>query len=187
MTQTAWWKVLMLFLIPVGGGIPGGVLLGHSHGLGWPVLCVLYFVSDVVLAFIFEPLLKLMQLVGRRVAFLAKLGEKIREANARSAAKYGTAAGPLTLVAVSFAVDPMTGRTAASAAGYGFVPGWAIAITGDMGYFVVIMLSTLWLGSKMGETAATVLMLVLMFTFPVLLRKARQLFEKPQAAQPVQP
>ena len=28
--------VLMLFLIPIGGGIPAGVLLARDHGLAWP-------------------------------------------------------------------------------------------------------------------------------------------------------
>lgn len=29
------WKVLILFLVPIGGGIPAGVLLGRSYGMAW--------------------------------------------------------------------------------------------------------------------------------------------------------
>lgn len=45
--------VLMLFLIPVGGGIPAGVLLARTMGLRWPVTAGLYFVSDLILALAF--------------------------------------------------------------------------------------------------------------------------------------
>ena len=41
--------VLELFLLPVGGGIPAGVLLAQSKGLAWPITTGLYLVSDVVL------------------------------------------------------------------------------------------------------------------------------------------
>jgi hypothetical protein len=48
----------------------------------------------------------------------------------------------------------MTGRAAAKAAGHGFLPGWAIAITGDMIYFVVLMASTLWLQASWATSAS---------------------------------
>jgi hypothetical protein len=43
-------SVLLLFLLPVGGGIPAGVLMARSQGLAWPVTAGLYLVSDVLLA-----------------------------------------------------------------------------------------------------------------------------------------
>jgi len=49
----------MLFLLPVGSGIPAGVLLARANGLSWPVTAGLYFVSDVALAVAFEPVLRL--------------------------------------------------------------------------------------------------------------------------------
>ena len=35
-------SVFMLFLLPVGGGIPAGVLLARANGLSWPVTAGLY-------------------------------------------------------------------------------------------------------------------------------------------------
>jgi hypothetical protein len=68
----------------------------------------------------------------------------------------------------------MTGRAAAAAAGHGFVPGWAIAITGDMFYFALLMVTTLWVGSTVGDDRMTiVIMLVVMFVLPSLLRRWR--------------
>lgn len=42
-------SVLKLFLIPVGGGIPAGVMLAQAKGLVWPVTTILYLVSDIAL------------------------------------------------------------------------------------------------------------------------------------------
>ena len=65
-------SVFMLFLLPVGGGIPAGVLLARANGLSWPVTAGLYFVSDVVLAVAFEPVLRLLAALGRKVRFLVR-------------------------------------------------------------------------------------------------------------------
>jgi len=70
-------SVLMLFLIPVGGGIPAGVLLARNTGIGWPIAAGLYFVSDVLLACAFEPVLRLLMLdpmTGRAAALAAGHG-----------------------------------------------------------------------------------------------------------------
>lgn len=180
---TGAWGVLMLFLIPVGGGIPAGVLLARSRGIGWPIMMALYFISDVILACAFEPILRLLIVAGRRVAFLGRVTAAMREVMRRTASQYGSAGGPLTLIMIAFGVDPMTGRAAAAAAGHGFVSGWLIAIAGDMLYFLVLMVSTLWLNSILGDGAWTMgIMLVLMLVLPSLIRRWRgtpRLSDKP--------
>jgi hypothetical protein len=169
------WDVFLLFTIPVGGGIPAGVLLARKSGIGWPAMEALYLVSDVALALVFEPMMLLLSRVARRFQSLSRVADAFRESMRRSAARYGTAAGPLALVLIAFGVDPMTGRTAAAAAGHGFFSGWALAITGDMMYFTVIMISTLSLRSVLGDgTATTVVILLLMMGVPYLLRRRRE-------------
>ena len=138
------WDVLMLFTIPVGGGIPAGVLLAQGKGIAWPWMMVLYLISDLMLAVVFEPILLLFARLASRFAFAAKLGAAFREAFEKSSAQYKHVTGPFGLIMVAFGVDPMTGRAAALAAGHGFVAGWTIAITGDMLYFAVLMVCTLW-------------------------------------------
>jgi hypothetical protein len=166
------WGVLLLFLVPVGGGIPAGVLMASNRGILWPATLALYLVSDVVLACVFEPMLRLLMLVGRAVPPLRRLATFVRRWVGRTAARYGSAGGPLALVLVSFAVDPMTGRAAAAAAGHGFIPGWAIAITGDMFYFALLMVSTLWLNAVLGdERLAVGAMLIVMVVLPSLIRR----------------
>ena len=170
------WGILLFFLVPVGGGIPAGVLLAHARGIGWPMMLGLYFVSDVILAFVFEPPLRLLMLIGRSVPVVGRFARAIRNTLHRTTAQYGTTGGPLALILVSFGVDPMTGRAAAAAAGHGFVPGWAIAITGDMFYFALLMVCTLWLNTFIDSDRLTIfIMLVIMFVLPTLIRRWREL------------
>ena len=164
--------VLKLFLLPVGGGIPAGVLLARANGLAWPVTTGLYLVSDMVLALAFEPILQLLAALGRKVPFIARLSAALKAATARSVAHFsGTSSGPLTLVMIAFGVDPMTGRATALAAGHGFLAGWAFAIAGDMLYFAVIALTTLRLNSYFRDPNTTMLVVLgAMFAVPILVR-----------------
>jgi hypothetical protein len=175
-------SVLKLFIIPVGGGIPAGVLLAEAKGLAWPVTTLLYLVSDVALALVFEPVLRLLAAVARNIPFLTRFSAALKAATARSAAHVGgTSAGPLGLVMISFGVDPMTGRTTAHAAGHGFIAGWAIAIVGDMLYFAVIALTTLRLNRYFQDpNSAMLVVLGAMIVVPIVVRyfRSRQLVQK---------
>jgi len=164
--------VLKLFIIPVGGGIPAGVLLAQAKGLAWPLTTGLYLASDIVLALAFEPILRLLAAVVRSVPFLARFSTALKAVTARSIAHIsGTSTGPLALVMISFGVDPMTGRTTAHAAGHGFLAGWAFAIVGDMLYFAVIALTTLRLNSYFRDPNTTMLIVLgAMFVLPIIIR-----------------
>jgi hypothetical protein len=167
--------VLLLFLLPVGGGIPAGVLLAQSQGLGWAPTAGLYLVSDLILALAFEPVLRGLVLLARRSPSLARFGTALQAAMARSAAQVGgPGLGPIALVMVAFGVDPMTGRSAALAAGHGFLAGWAIAIVGDLLYYAVVALATLRLHAWLKHPEATVwIVLAAMLLLPILARRLR--------------
>ncbi len=167
--------VLMLFLIPVGGGIPAGVLLARTNGLSWPVTAGLYLVSDVILAFAFEPVLRLLAWTAGKVRFLARFSAAMKTAMARSTAHLtGSGAGPLALVMISFGVDPMTGRATALAAGHGFLMGWVFAIAGDMLYYAVIAVTTLRLSRYFRDPNTTVwIVLGAMIVVPLIVRYFR--------------
>nr|WP_320131894.1 hypothetical protein [uncultured Holophaga sp.] len=163
--------VFFLFLLPVGGGIPAGVLLAKSRGIEWPLVALLYFLSDLALALVFEPLLRLAVALARRHPALERLGQAFREASLRSAGRLGKG-GPLALVLVAFGVDPMTGRTAALAAGYGILGGWTVAILGDMLYYATIALATLELSTWIRNPEWVVgIALCLMVFAPPLVKK----------------
>jgi hypothetical protein len=175
---TGAWEVIWLFLIPVGGGIPSGVLLAKSRGLGWGITAGLYFLTDVVLACLFEPIMCAVIAAGKRQKFLAKFRVLFSRSAARTASRFGGKLSPFSLVMVSFGVDPMTGRTAAKAIGHGFVAGWAIAIAGDMMYFAVLAYSTLALNKVLNETWTTVIILASAFLVPKLVGRLRIVFRR---------
>jgi hypothetical protein len=174
--------VLWLFLLPVGGGIPAGVLLARARGLPWPLTAGLYLVSDGILALAFEPILRSAAAWGRRAPFLARCQAAMKAAMARSSAVFGgNGAGPGALLAVSFGVDPMTGRTAALAAGHGFLAGWSFAIAGDMLYYAVVALTTLQLNAYVRNPNLTVfIVLGGMIAVPMLVRAVRSRWARRQ-------
>ena len=170
-------SVLKLFIIPVGGGIPAGVLLAQAKGLAWPTTTGLYLVSDMVLALAFEPILLLFAALGETIPFISRFSAALKGVMTRSVVHFsGTSAGPLSLVMIAFGVDPMTGRTTALAVGHGFLAGWAFAIVGDMLYFAVIALTTLRLNSYFRDPNSTMLIVLgAMFAVPILVRYFRSL------------
>ncbi len=167
--------VLLLFLIPVGGGIPAGVLRAQALGLGWAPTAALYALSDVILALAFEPLLRLLRHGGRRVPRLVAVKAALKEALARSAAPYaGPGAGPLALVLVAFGLDPMTGRATAHLAGHGPLSGWALAIAGDLLYYALVAAATLGLNARLRNPNLTVALVLGGFLLlPMALRAVR--------------
>lgn len=173
------WQVLLVFLIPFGGGIPAGVVLGHSKGLAWPLVMGLYVISDILLAFAFEPLTWGVGHLARRFSFVARLLSVIKQSTFKTIALFGLNPGPLTLIMISFGVDPMTGRTAALAAGHGFVTGWALAIAGDLIFFTLLMVSTLWLNAVLGNgTWAVIIVMLLMLALLLFSKLIRHFFKK---------
>ncbi|MGZ3694391.1 MAG: hypothetical protein ACXWQO_09420 [Bdellovibrionota bacterium] len=168
------WKVLLLFIIPIGSGIPGGVVLAQSRGFAWPLMVFLYFISDVMLAVVFEPLLLLFVKYSKRSPRLNHFREAFSKAMTQTVARYGINPGPFSLIMITFGTDPMTGRSVAFAAGHGFLTGWALTIIGDLLYFTVIMVSTLWLNSVLGNgTTAAIIIMVAMVAMPPGIRWIR--------------
>jgi len=173
------WEVFLLFTIPVGGGIPAGVLLAQSKGIGWIAMSILYFISDVCLAFVFEPIMMFFGWLAKYSKFLTLFIGNMKAMTDRTVAAYGHKPGPFLLIAIAFGVDPMTGRAAALAQGHGFIGGWAVAIAGDMLFFWVIMVSTIWLNNLLGDgTWTAVIIMILMFTIPPLVRKVKNLIKR---------
>jgi hypothetical protein len=167
--------VFLMFLMPVGGGIPLGVLMARDAGVSPLLTAGLYFVSDVVLAFTAEPMVALLRWLSRHVPFLARVGQRLGSLTGTAGLRDEGMRGPLGLVLVSFSISPTTGRAAAAAAGHGFISGWTLAILGDMAYFGLLMASTLWVSSVFGDDRLTIgLVLVATWVIPLMIRRARR-------------
>lgn len=168
------WEVLVLFLTPFGGGIPAGVVLAQKYELAWPLTAFLYFVSDIVLALVFEPAMLWFLMKSETVPALARVRVALAQTMAQLVSRYGLNPGPFSLILISFGADPMTGRVMAKAAGHGFFTGWALVITGDMVFFALVMASTLWLNNVLGDgTWAAVIVTAALLIGPLLIKQAR--------------
>jgi hypothetical protein len=173
------WDVFLLFVIPWGGGIPAGVVLAQSKGIAWPTMMALYFLSDCFLACVFEPLMLAFIHFSKSSPFLSRFKEAMKKSTGQTIMKYGVNPGPLSLILISFGVDPMTGRVAAHAAGHRFIAGWTLAIIGDLFFFAVIMASTLWLNKLLGDgTMTAVIIMLAMIFLPGLFRKLRDSWKR---------
>jgi hypothetical protein len=169
------WDVFLLFMIPGGGGIPAGAIVAHNRGMDWLTMSALYFVSDVVLAFLFEPAFKLLIRLSRRNENLARARLALKQTMQMILAPYGVKPHPFILVTIAFGLDPMSGRTMAHVAGHGFLSGWAIAIAGDMFFFSLIAVSTLVLNNILGNgTWAALIVMAVVLGVPLLFRRFRR-------------
>ena len=113
--------------------------------------------------------------LAKHSAFLTRFVDNMKMVTNKTIASYGPNPGPMLLVLIAFGVDPMTGRAAALAQGHGFISGWAVAIAGDMLFFWVVMASTIWLNSVLGDgTWTAIIIMVLMFAIPPLVRKFKR-------------
>ncbi len=174
--------VFLIFVTQIGLGIPSGVLRARDAGVSPFVTAGLYAASDVVLAFTVEPMLILLRWLSARVVFIARLGNTLAKFSGATGLNDGKVRGPLGLILFSFAVAPAPARAASEAAGHGFISGWTLAIIGDMLYFTLIMVSTLWVASIFGDDRLTVgAVLVGAWVLPMLFRRMRR---KSTPAQP---
>jgi hypothetical protein len=168
-----WRGVLLLFCIPGGLGIPSGVLLAHHDGLGPGAMAVLYFASDVLLALVFEPMLMGLALAGRHLPALERFGRATMLAIARTMPP-GSLMGPAGVVLTGFGAGLPFGRALAAAARYRLVAGWLLTIAGDMLYFLLGMVSTLWFGDVLGDQRmAALAALVVMAVVSMAVRRVR--------------
>jgi hypothetical protein len=165
------WQVLVLYCVPIGGGIPAGVVVANNKGLGWPIMMIIYFISDIMLACVFDPIVYFL----RKHPRTQKFKEAYKKSLQKTVLKDGTKLRPFTLIMIAFGIDPMTGRLATILSGHGFLTGWALTIAGDMIFFTVVMASTLWLNNILGNgTWTAVIITVAILVVPNLIRKIRR-------------
>ncbi len=168
-------RVFLWFLIPLGMGISPGVLLARDLGLHWAHAAFLYFLSDLVLAAYFEPLLRWLTRAAARSPRLAAAGASLRASFERAALVLGgPEGGPLALILFTYGVDPMSGRAMTVLAGHGVVSGWALVIAGDMLFYATVAASTLAVDSWLGNKWATVAVVsALMIAVPRVARRLK--------------
>jgi hypothetical protein len=169
--------VFLLFCLPpISGGLPMGVLMARDTGMSPLTTAGVYFVSDLLLAVTNEPMLALLRWLSKRIELLARIGRTFGRLTGSAGLQERGVRGPLGLILVSFMISMTTGRAAAAASGHGFFSGWTLAIVGDMAYFGLLMVTTLWVSSVFGDDRLTIgVMLVATWVLlPFVFRRLRQ-------------
>jgi hypothetical protein len=169
------WKILLLYLSPVGSGIPAGVVYAQSRGITWPAMAIVYLFSDVIFAFFFEPLMMLFIRKSKTNPKLARVREALAMSTNQMFGHLAIRPGPLTIVLITFGSVPAIGRPISYLAGHGFFAGWTLTIIGDMLYFFMIMASTIWLNGILGNgTLTAVIITVLAMVFPSAVKAVKR-------------
>src|SRR5215471_19534501 len=82
--------VFLVFATQIGAGIPLGVLMARNLGISPLATAGLYAASDVVLALVMEPMLVLLRGLGRRVAFIGSIGNRLARLTGATGLSDGT-------------------------------------------------------------------------------------------------
>jgi hypothetical protein len=183
--------VFALFWAPVGPGIPAGVLLARHIPLNPAFTFGLYAASDVLAAFVCNPIFAGLRRLARRVPAVRSAGQRVmrfamlgtpavRDATGQPARK-----GPAALFRVAtigFGVDVYTAGAVATGLDVPRVLRWACAIAGDLLWFG-ILLGTSILAASIADDDRVIggVVLVAMLVIPSLARRVFPALRAPPA------
>jgi hypothetical protein len=174
----------LVFLLPLAGSIPIGVLMAHEASVPVFGIVVLYVLSDIVTAFVVEPLIRMGPRLGRRYESLRLIGQSVASLETQVGLGAKSVRGRLGLIFLAFCASPSSGRVAAALAGHGPVSGWTLAIIGDTLCFIVLLISTLWLSDLLGDPRLVVgIVFVGGLLLPIAFRSVR-LRQRDKAQEP---
>src|SRR5262249_5282589 len=104
------WGAFLLFLVPIGGGIPLGVLMARAAGVSPIWMARMYWVPDSVRPVPHEPMFMFLGWLAKLVPVLGKVRDFLARSTGRAGLRDGGTRGPMGLILFSFTVDPISGR-----------------------------------------------------------------------------
>src|SRR5215213_11260475 len=99
---TGFWGAFLLFCIPIGGGIPLGVLMARDAGVSPLTMALMYFVSDIFMAVTHEPMFMFFGWLASIVPALGKVRDFLAKSTGRAGLRDGGTRGPLGLFLFRF-------------------------------------------------------------------------------------
>jgi len=193
--------VFALFWLPVGPGVPAGVLLARHAGINPALTFCLYFLSDLLGACICHPSFSVMRRAGGRVPLLASVGQRLMrlatlgtgispEAMADQAP--GGSRGTLPLLfrigTVGFGVDVYTAGMLAVGLPVRNLPGWLAAIAGDLVWFTMLLATSIATAAVTNDDRITAaVMVVVMIALPPIARRFIPALRPVRPVGPVRP
>jgi hypothetical protein len=164
----------LVFASQFGAGIPVGVVMARDSGLSPLQTAGLYLASDILLALVFEPLLRLLRWESRQIEWMARLGKQLVHVSGARGLRGGRVRSSVSLSVFSFVFGPAPARAAAEVSGHGPLWGWSFGILGDMVYFGLVMASTLLVIHFFGDDRLVIAPLVVAaWVVPLLVQRLR--------------
>jgi hypothetical protein len=154
--------VLALFFVPIGAGIPVGVLLARHVPLHPLVTFGLYVVSDMGAALVCHPIFAWLRRRARAVPRLRRAGQRVLGVAMLGIPRDDVGSWPALsrIATVGFGVDVYTAGLLATGLAVPRIPGWASAIAGDCVWFAVILTTSLAAGSVTDDDRLVLLAMV---------------------------
>jgi hypothetical protein len=154
--------VFALFFAPVGPGVPAGVLLARHVPLNPGLTFGLYVVSDLIAAFVCDPLFGLLRRHGRQVQPLRNFGRRMLALAMIGVPRTYERLWPaLSRVAViGFGVDVYSAGMLVTALRLPRLPGWLSAIAGDLVNFGLLLASSILAASIIDDDRVNLLVMI---------------------------
>lgn len=172
LVASGWFQVLLLFLLPWGPGPAAGIVLARKVGLSIGLDIALYVLSDVITAFVLEPIVQQLRRRGQQ----SKVGRAILSSVERLGTMTQVAEGPLgppmSLFVFTFATDFFTASIVSTGLTMARIIAWISIIAGDVLWFLIILLAAIGIASFLSDDRVLfVVTMVLGFALPPLIRR----------------
>jgi hypothetical protein len=179
MLSAPWFQVFLVFLLPWGPGAAAGIVLAKKDGLPVGVTIGLYVLSDVVTAFILDPLVRLLHDRGQRSPVGRKILATVGRFGSITQVTSGRFGLPLGLFVFTFATDFFTAAIISAGLALSRVIAWVCIIAGDVLWFLIIFLASIGIAAFLSDDRILfVATMVLGFALPPLIRR---ILPKPRA------
>ncbi|HVB96154.1 MAG TPA: hypothetical protein VNG11_00340 [Chloroflexota bacterium] len=143
--------VFVVFLLPWGPGAPVGIVLARKDGVSPALTILLYVLSDVVTAFILDPLVRQLQSRGERSEFGRRLLGSFNKLGRLTQVSSGRFGLPFSLFIFTFATDFFTASVVSLGLPLGRVVAWLAIIAGDVIWFLIIFAASIGFASFLSD------------------------------------
>lgn len=169
---SGWFQVFLLFLLPWGPGAAAGIILARKVELSAGATIGLYVLSDVVTAFILEPLVQQLRTRGEKSRIGRTVLSSVSRVGTLTQVSTGRFGPPLSLFIFTFATDFFTAGIVSTGLTMWRVVAWISIIAGDVIWFLIIYLAAIGIASFMSDDRVLfVVTMLLGFGLPPLIRR----------------
>ncbi len=143
--------VFLIFLLPWGPGAPAGIVLARKDGLSPALTIILYVLSDVVTAFVLDPVIRIIQDRGERSRFGRRILDNFNRLGSITQFSSGRLGLPFSLFIFTFATDFFTASIVSLGLPMRRLIAWIAIIAGDVVWFLIIFAASIGFASFLSD------------------------------------